>query len=859
MSSDEWAQAKRLFAVWPTVGSEAATAGTARRLRDALAGVDSGASGWRDIVTLTHQILLHAEALGNSAALPVPLRKGLPTLEQWRTGGLDALPDGERVLLRGVPWAPAEDTAAARAAGQDQVLQAVLGVDSSMRRALDHTPADPFWTHVWDYRHYLSQGQQQAARSLAMMPAGETAIVCLPTGHGKTPVALAASALAGAHGGVSVLVVPTVVLAIDMERRVRSLLSRTDPDAARRRYAYVGSLDAAAKQQIRDDIISGRQGVVVASPEAVTMGLQAALLEAAKARHLHYVILDEAHLVEQWGNDFRTAFQSLAAQRRSWISAAGPQWAPRTVAMSATLTQQQVSTLENLFARPSKAKMVWASELRQEPAYFIDSFSHEEERTEAVLQAVTRLPKPMALYVARREDAKLWRQRLHEAGLHRVATVHGDSTEEERRAALSGWAGLQNDAPAPTQFDVIVGTSAFGLGVDLGDVRTVIHACLPETVDRYYQEVGRGGRDGSPSLAYLAAIPSDHALALSLNRQNLITAPTAWERWWEGMFLQRTETEGPSYRLNLTDRPARLSEGFKRHRAWNEQILNFMTRAGLIEIRPPEPPQREQGEDEGTWQRRLTEFYDQAPDLVDVDLKDGQTNDPEHFDAAINRVRRDIRTAQDSALERMKQLLLRRRCLADDLAQYYTVDRYFTMPACRGCPSCRRQGLPPGGAGTLYRTLWSPTPDIVEWSRTKAPLHRLHPYGASLCLYWRGGEERRAELMPLLMRLARAGASFFGGPGLDRDMALQIQQQAGSAAVVFDGDGSLLHDVQGLMVWVEKEGTSVVDADAWTRLSDGGPIYLLHPEKAEEPERPGRLLLDTHAATVSLEHARREL
>ncbi|GAA2505972.1 hypothetical protein GCM10010406_48240 [Streptomyces thermolineatus] len=858
MSMDEWGQTRRLFEAWPATDTDTVQAGTVRRLSDALAGLRSGASGWRDIVTLTHQILLQAHALGNSDRLPVPLRRGLPTLEQWRMGGLDVLPDGERVLLRGVMWAPVEKSAAAREAALDQVHHAVLGADSSMRRALDHTPADPFWTHVWDYRHYLSRGQQQAARSLAMMPPGETAIVCLPTGHGKTPVALAACLLAGAHGGVSVLVVPTVVLAIDMERRIRSLLSRRDPDAARRRYAYVGSLDAAAKQQIRDDIISGRQGVVVASPEAVTMGLQAALLEAANAGHLHYLILDEAHLVEQWGNDFRTAFQSLAAQRRSWISAAGLRRAPRTIAMSATLTQQQVNTLESLFVRPRQAKMVWASELRQEPAYFIDSFTDEGERAEAVLKAVTRLPKPMALYVARREDAKSWQERLRQAGMHRVGTVHGDSNEEERRAALSGWAGRQDDTSVPTRFDVIVGTSAFGLGVDLGDVRTVIHACLPETVDRYYQEVGRGGRDGSPSLAYLATTASDRTIARNLNRQSLISAPIAWERWWEGMFMQRPTIEGTSYRLNLTHRPARLPEGFKRHRAWNEQILNFMVRAGLIEIMPPEPPRRAQGEDGDAWKRRLATFYDEAPDLIDVDLKDGQTNDPDYFAAAINRVRQDIKDAQRSALERMEQLLLRQRCLADDLAQYYTVRGYFTMPACRGCPSCRRQGLPPAGPGKLYRTPLSPDPDIAEWTDKKAPLHRLHPYGASLCLYWRGEEERREELKSLLVRLARAGVSYFGGPGLDADQAFQIQEEAGTAAVIFDHTGDLVHEVHGLMAWVEKEDATTVDADAWMRLSDGEPIYLFHPEKAEDPDRPGRLILDSHATTISLQNARKE-
>lgn len=857
MNKDEWGQARRLLAAWPTTSADVAAAGTVRRLSDALTGLRSGDSGWRDVVALTHQILLRAQTLGNADRLPVPLREGLPTVEQWRAGGCDALFDGDRVLLRGVPWAPAEDSSAAREAGLDQVRHAVLGADSSMRRSLDHTPADPFWTHVWGFRHYLSRGQKQAARSLAMMPPGETAIVCLPTGHGKTPVALAACLLAGAHGGVSVLVVPTVVLAIDMERRIRSLLSLSDPEAVHRRFAYVGSLDATAKQKIRDGIISGRQGLVVASPEAVTMGLQGALLEAAKAGHLHYLILDEAHLIEQWGNDFRTAFQSLAAQRRNWLSAADPVLAPRTVAMSATLTQQQVSTLENLFARPRQAKRVWASELRQEPAYFIDSFDDEEKRTEAVLEAVTRLPKPMALYVARREDAKQWVQRLHEAGLHRVATVHGESTEDERRAALSGWAGRDNDTPAPTRFDVIVGTSAFGLGVDLGDVRTVIHACLPETVDRYYQEVGRGGRDGSPSLAYLATTPADRGVAQSLNRQKLISAPTAWERWYEGMFVQRVPSEGHFYRLNLTHRPTRLAEGYKRHRSWNEQILNFMVRAGLIDIFPPEPPRRGAGEDDQSWERRLNAFYEQASDLVDIELKDGQTNNPTYFADAINRVREDIKVAQDGALERMERLLLRQRCMADELAEYYTVPGYFTMPACRGCPACRRRGFPPAGPGNLYRTPLSPDPDIAEWPRDKAPLGSLHPYSQSLCLYWRSGEERRTELMPLLIRLARAGVSYFGGPGLDSALAFQIQREASSTAVVFDHDGSLVREVRGLVVWVEEGDTTVVDERAWTRMLDGEPLYLLHPEKAVDPERPGLFLLDTHAAALPLQHARK--
>jgi hypothetical protein len=101
--------------------------------------------------------------------------------------------------------------------------------------------------------------------------------------------------------------------------------------------------------------------------------------------------------------------------------------------------------------------------------------------------------------------------------------------------------------------------------------------------------------------------------------------------------------------------------------------------------------------------------------------------------------------------------------------------------------------------------------------------------------------------------------SYFGGPGLSPTQACKIQEEAGSTAVVFDDDGGLVHEVRGLMVWVEKEDTAVVDAEAWTRLSEGEPVYLLHPEQAEDPERPGRLLLDTHATALPLQHARKGL
>ena len=103
---------------------------------------------------------------------------------------------------------------------------------------------------------------------------------------------------------------------------------------------------------------------------------------------------------------------------------------------------------------------------------------------------------------------------LHGAGFRRITQVTGDSSDEQRRSAIEGWRGEDTlGRTIPTRYDIVVGTSAFGLGVDMPDVRSVVHACVPETLDRFYQEVGRGGRDGRPSIACLASAPGDYAVA----------------------------------------------------------------------------------------------------------------------------------------------------------------------------------------------------------------------------------------------------------------------------------------------------------------------------------------------------------
>ncbi|MGW1914957.1 protein DpdF [Streptomyces sp. NPDC002076] len=866
MATDNWTGAKTLFDYLlkhrqlQHLPELPGAKGTLRRLRDALV---SESSGWRDIASLTRQILLEAQARENTSGFTVPLLPWLPTRDQWEVMLCQAgLRDGgSNLWVTALPWHPPVSDDTSRAAAEEDLRQVYLGEDSPHRRKLESYPADPFFTAALgdDHSHYVSTGQRQAARAIALAEPGSTTIICLPTGHGKTAVAIAPVLLASASSGVSVIVVPTSVLAADLERRAFEILERNGHHSPTRRYAYTSGLSNEGRQQMRDDIAAGRQRLVFTSPEALVQSLKAPLEDAAEAGLLNYFVIDEAHLVEQWGNSFRTEFQTMSSHRRTWLSKAPEGRQPVTVAMSATLTGQQVETLDTLFASPQPASIVWASQLRHEPSYYIDTFRDEAEREAAALDAVSHLPKPMILYTTKVAHAQEWTDRLRDYGLRRVASVTGDSTDTERRDALEGWSGKTAEGDVQTRYDIVVATSAFGLGVDLDNVKTIVHACLPETVDRYYQEVGRAGRNGSPSIAYLATTRKDERIANKMSDEVVIGAPRAWQRW-EAMFHSRVTTQD-RHRVSLDSYPPDMNEGFQRNRKWNIRILNLMVRSGMVAIHPPVAPSRNEGESDSLWKARLDLFYATADGYADVELLDSDARNSENFRTRFEVERQKLLQGRISALQELKAAVRGNQCIGDVLGAYYRIPhgrgQRRTGITCRGCPHCRATAelLPTG----FYRLAGEPRPLLPPLEHHgRLPLMQYFGDQQCLSLWWQDTGDR-AFVARLVESLVRRGIPVVGGPGMDARLKSQLQTTARTRTVIVDDDGALLTDWRGPVIWVADPNAATSGPEVAMRFAWDAPTYLIHPWAMQHPERRGTPLVAVHSANLSIRRALEEL
>ena len=318
----------------------------------------------------------------------------------------------------------------------------------------------------------LRPGQAEAIEAIV---SGRDLLAVMATGYGKSAIYQIAAHLLD---GPTVVVSPLIALQAD---QVRHLVERThDEEEA---VAINSSHSARANAQAWRSVASGETEFVFLAPEQLA---KESVLERLSAVAPSLFVVDEAHCVSAWGHDFRPDYLRLGAA----IQRLGH---PRVLALTATGSSPvREEIVERLEMRDPD--IVVGGFDRPNIRLAVERHESEEDKERAVLHEVLSLPRPGLVYVATRADTERIAGELAAKG-HRAEAYHAGLKAAERKDVHTRF--------SDGELDVAVATSAFGMGIDKADVRFVVHADITDSVDSYYQEVGRSGRDGEPAVASL--------------------------------------------------------------------------------------------------------------------------------------------------------------------------------------------------------------------------------------------------------------------------------------------------------------------------------------------------------------------
>ena len=693
------------------------------RLSSALHASTVGRAGAADVAVLIRQVLrsddaarrvTEADLSGDAdttahmplAWIDIPFCELFPSDFNWSRYGLRSQTSvGKEVArVRAEPW-----TAAWLQPVDGHPIDEDVSVLEEVRR-VESVRGDPFLPFIAaEIKDYKTPGQRAAVRSALVAPAGSTLVVNLPTGAGKTLAMLAPAMTAGAVGQTSVIVVPTVALALDHQRRHQENRADSPPTA------YHGGLSPEQKQGFAARLRSGDQPVLFTNPEALVTSLARPLTTVAQGGRLALLAIDEAHVVASWGDAFRPHFHALAGFRSHLLREAQSSGHPafRTVLASATITESTLLLLETLFGEPGPFFHIGAPVVRPEPSYWVAPVARSEVREERLMEALQRLPRPMIVYTTLRDEQRvrpgaLTPQRLRLLaeghGFRRLAVVDGGSPTAHREKVIRE---LRDAADRPATIDLVFATSAFGLGIDVPDVRSVIHACVPESLDRYYQEVGRSGRDGRSAISVVLPTKADREVAHGLSSPRYLTAELARDRW-TAMHQAAERISEDTIRVPLTAVSGQVKTHSDYNERWNLLTVSLMARAGELawdfSLQSLPAEDGESNDDRG-W--------------LTVRIVGGGHQNAAFWNETVQELRTELTEQAGTGFRQLNAALSGDRCTGELVADSFSISspprfRTVCLSSCGGCPYCRRLG----------RTRWSspaPSPKAIEASPSHPP------------------------------------------------------------------------------------------------------------------------------------------
>ena len=307
---------------------------------------------------------------------------------------------------------------------------------------------------------------------------GEDTFALLPTGGGKS---ICFQIPAIVKEGICIVISPLIAL---MKDQVQSLIEKDiKAMALTSEYSYSDIC------RMLDNCIHGNYKFLYLSPERL---LQEIVQERIRQMNVNLIAVDEAHCISQWGNDFRPAYKNIKVLRELQPSV-------NILALTASATKPVVKDIisELDFINP---KIFKQSFKRDNLAYMVFDVEDKYYKIEQILR---KNKASSIIYVRNRKSTLEISNHLINQGF--TCTIyHGGLSHKERNDSLEQWKNNQKQ--------IMVATNAFGMGIDKPDVKTVIHVNLPESIESYFQEAGRAGRNGKKAFAVILKNKGDETI-----------------------------------------------------------------------------------------------------------------------------------------------------------------------------------------------------------------------------------------------------------------------------------------------------------------------------------------------------------
>ncbi len=321
----------------------------------------------------------------------------------------------------------------------------------------------------WDFREFRSQ-QAEVIESIL---SGKDTLTLFPTGGGKSLCFQVPTLM---REGICLVISPLVSL---MEDQVNALAQRNI-----KAMAITGGISFEDLDRNLDNCIYGNYKFLYLSPERLQQEL---VRERIKQMQVSLIAVDEAHCISQWGHDFRPAYRNISELR---------ELLPETpvAAFTATATKEVVKDICDQL-KLENAVIHKKSFDRPNLTYEVVRTEDKPYRLKQILQGQSAI-----IYVRSRKATQEISEFLNKNNIT-AAPYHGGMKKEIKSAIFDAWMSNKTS--------VMVATTAFGMGIDKPDVRTVIHIDLPESLESYFQEAGRAGRDGKPASALILTNDAD--------------------------------------------------------------------------------------------------------------------------------------------------------------------------------------------------------------------------------------------------------------------------------------------------------------------------------------------------------------